>query len=215
MSDYGTTWKSILRAAVANAVIVTPFFVLAAGLGCSFGWLLLVSPAYLAFPAAAALRACFRLRVKGVHVEQVFLGHFVFQRRRLAKFATVDDVMSQVIFEDGKRLHVPGALSADEWERMEVELTALSLRAQAAEQAGCAEPPRPVKLAPEWLAWNDGAVERIARALEAEQSFAHLGILADALEDAGCYDDVLLSHLRSPGPHVSGCWALDAVLARK
>jgi len=36
-------------------------------------------------------------------------------------------------------------------------------------------------------------------------------VLADALEDAGCADADLLEHLRSPGPDVRGCWALDLV----
>src|SRR5262249_4900200 len=38
---------------------------------------------------------------------------------------------------------------------------------------------------------------------------ARLAILADAVEDAGCSDTALLGHLRGPGPHVRGCWALD------
>lgn len=41
---------------------------------------------------------------------------------------------------------------------------------------------------------------------------ARLAILADALEDAGCMDAALLAHLRSPGPHVRGCWALNLLL---
>ena len=39
-----------------------------------------------------------------------------------------------------------------------------------------------------------------------------LAILADALEEADCTESALLDHLRSPGPHVRGCWALDVVL---
>jgi hypothetical protein len=42
-----------------------------------------------------------------------------------------------------------------------------------------------------------------------------LAILADALEDAGSTDASILDHLRSPGPHVRGCWALDLVLGRE
>jgi hypothetical protein len=38
-----------------------------------------------------------------------------------------------------------------------------------------------------------------------------LAILADALDESGCTDSDILGHLRSPGPHVRGCWALDAV----
>jgi hypothetical protein len=43
---------------------------------------------------------------------------------------------------------------------------------------------------------------------------ARLGVLADMLEEAGCSDPQLLGHLRSPGPHVRGCVAVDAVLGR-
>jgi hypothetical protein len=43
---------------------------------------------------------------------------------------------------------------------------------------------------------------------------ARLAVLSDALEEAGCTDADLLSHLRSPGPHVRGCWALDLILGR-
>jgi hypothetical protein len=42
-----------------------------------------------------------------------------------------------------------------------------------------------------------------------------LRILADALEEAGCADADLLGHLRSPGPHVRGCWPLDVLLGRE
>jgi hypothetical protein len=41
-----------------------------------------------------------------------------------------------------------------------------------------------------------------------------LAVLADALEDAGCTDADLLGHLRGPGPHVRGCWALDLILGK-
>lgn len=41
-----------------------------------------------------------------------------------------------------------------------------------------------------------------------------LGVLADALEEAGWTEEALLEHLRDPGPHVRGCWAVDLVLAR-
>lgn len=44
--------------------------------------------------------------------------------------------------------------------------------------------------------------------------FAGLPVLADALEEAGCDHVALLAHLRGPGPHARGCWALDAVLGK-
>jgi hypothetical protein len=40
---------------------------------------------------------------------------------------------------------------------------------------------------------------------------ARLAVLGDALEEAGCADAELLAHCRGPGPHVRGCWAVDAV----
>jgi hypothetical protein len=40
-----------------------------------------------------------------------------------------------------------------------------------------------------------------------------LGVLSDALEEAGWTEEALLEHLRDPGPHVRGCWAVDLVLA--
>jgi hypothetical protein len=41
-----------------------------------------------------------------------------------------------------------------------------------------------------------------------------LGVLADALEDAGCQDAVILEHLRGPGPHVRGCWVVDLLTGK-
>jgi hypothetical protein len=71
----------------------------------------------------------------------------------------------------------------------------------------------------DWLAWNGGLVRRLAEAVYKERSLpdgtldtARLAILADALEDAGCTDAELLAHLRGPGEHVRGCWAVDLVL---
>jgi hypothetical protein len=42
-----------------------------------------------------------------------------------------------------------------------------------------------------------------------------LAVLSDALEEAGCADPDLLAHLRGPGPHVLGCWALDLLVGRQ
>jgi hypothetical protein len=68
---------------------------------------------------------------------------------------------------------------------------------------------------PAWRKWHDGTVLRLAEAVDADAAFDRLPVLADALEDAGCDRADLLAHLRGPGPHVRGCWALDLVLDRK
>ncbi len=70
-------------------------------------------------------------------------------------------------------------------------------------------PFRPVRADPNWLRRNDGAVLKVARALYDGRAFERLPVLADALEDAGCAEEALLAHLRGPGPHAPGCWALD------
>jgi hypothetical protein len=70
-------------------------------------------------------------------------------------------------------------------------------------------PFRPVAVEAAWLAWNDGAVPKLARAIYDGSRFGDLPILADALEEAGCANADLLGHCRSDGEHVRGCWALD------
>ncbi len=42
-----------------------------------------------------------------------------------------------------------------------------------------------------------------------------LAVLSDALEETGCVPHPLLAHLRSPGPHVRGCWAVDLILSKE
>lgn len=54
-----------------------------------------------------------------------------------------------------------------------------------------------------------------ARLCYDSRDFGALPIIADMIEDAGCSDSNILKHLRGPGPHCRGCWALDAVLGRR
>jgi hypothetical protein len=57
-------------------------------------------------------------------------------------------------------------------------------------------------------------VVALATGIYDEKAFDRLPILADALTDEGCNSDEFLEHLRGPGPHVRGCWALDLILGR-
>jgi hypothetical protein len=82
-------------------------------------------------------------------------------------------------------------------------------------------PFRRVAVDPAWLRWHGGTVRRLAEAGYQERQLAEgrldlglLAVLADALEEAGCGEQLLLGHLRSPGPHVRGCWAIDLLTAR-
>jgi hypothetical protein len=52
----------------------------------------------------------------------------------------------------------------------------------------------------------------LARGIRADQAFDRMPILADALEDAGCDDLVLLDHCRVCQVHVMGCWVVETVL---
>ncbi|MBA4064380.1 MAG: hypothetical protein C0501_11835 [Isosphaera sp.] len=65
-------------------------------------------------------------------------------------------------------------------------------------------------------AWRTSTVVALAAGVYDERAFDRLPILADALQDAGCDSDDLLTHLRDPNAtHVRGCWALDLVLGKE
>jgi hypothetical protein len=62
--------------------------------------------------------------------------------------------------------------------------------------------------------WLGPAVVSPARTIYAARAFDRLPILAEALEAAGCDNDELYAHCRDEGPHVRGCWVIDAVLGK-
>jgi hypothetical protein len=110
-----------------------------------------------------------------------------------------------------------------EAEEEEIDLT--PPEATAERQLLCAllrdligDPFRPVSLSP--LCRTPTVVSLAEAAYEhrilptAELDPARLAILADALEEAGCADPTILEHLRGPGPHVRGCFAVDLALGR-
>jgi hypothetical protein len=78
-------------------------------------------------------------------------------------------------------------------------------------------PFRPVAFDPAWrtplvLSLVEAAYqERLLPSGELDPQ--RLAVLADALEEAGAEGD-LLAHLRSPGPHVRGCFAVDLALGK-
>jgi len=76
-------------------------------------------------------------------------------------------------------------------------------------------PFRPVVIEQAWLRWREGTVVNLAQAIYDDRAFDRLPILADALEEAGCTNPDLVAHCRSPGPHVRGCWAVDAILGKE
>jgi hypothetical protein len=79
-------------------------------------------------------------------------------------------------------------------------------------------PFRPVIFDPRWMS---PTVHSLARAAYDERLWpsshldgARLAVLADAVEEAGCCDPAILSHLRRSGPHVRGCWVLDLIRSK-
>ncbi|MDY3554287.1 hypothetical protein R5W24_003406 [Gemmata sp. JC717] len=102
-------------------------------------------------------------------------------------------------------------LTAD---REELRSAESNLRACGLVREVFGNPFRPPGVDPAWLDWNHGAVPSIATQVAATGDFSALPILADALEEAGCQDEHLLTHCREPHLHIPGCWALDAVLGR-
>jgi hypothetical protein len=80
------------------------------------------------------------------------------------------------------------------------------------------DPFRPVTLDPAWQAPQVVALAQAAydnrELFSGTLDPARLAALADALAGAGCADADVLNHLRGPGPHIRGCWALDLLLGK-
>jgi hypothetical protein len=73
-------------------------------------------------------------------------------------------------------------------------------------------PFRPVSFSSTWR--TDTAVS-LARAMYGARDFSAMPILADALQDAGCDSDDVLTHCRDPKQaHLRGCWVVDLVLGK-
>lgn len=93
------------------------------------------------------------------------------------------------------------------------------------------------------LRWNDGAAPKIAQSIYNGRRFEDMPVLADALLDAGCENEVILAHCRGMGRcscggrhlfgkgrshaacggsgwiplgagHARGCWVIDLILGK-
>jgi hypothetical protein len=76
-------------------------------------------------------------------------------------------------------------------------------------------PSVPFQFDPEWLASAGRIAVEQAREIYHERRFESLASLADVLEQAGCRDRDVLEHCRGAGPHVRGCWVVDALLGHE
>jgi hypothetical protein len=65
-------------------------------------------------------------------------------------------------------------------------------------------------------AWRTDTVSSLARQMYESRDFGPMPILADALQDAGCDNELILTHCRDTTvPHVRGCWVVDLVLGKE
>lgn len=63
--------------------------------------------------------------------------------------------------------------------------------------------------------WRTEAVVGLATGIYEDRAWDRMPMLADALEDAGCYAAGVLDHCRDDGPHARGCWVVDSILAKR
>lgn len=62
------------------------------------------------------------------------------------------------------------------------------------------------------LSWRTSTAAALGRQMYRSRDFSLMPILADALQDAGCDNEDMLTHCRGDGPHVRGCWVVDLIL---
>jgi hypothetical protein len=63
-------------------------------------------------------------------------------------------------------------------------------------------------------AWVTPTAVALARDIYDSRHFALLGVLADALEEAGCRSSPVLEHCRGPGEHIRWCWVVDLIFGK-
>ncbi|QJW92667.1 hypothetical protein [Frigoriglobus tundricola] len=60
--------------------------------------------------------------------------------------------------------------------------------------------------------WLTSDVVTLARGIHADAAFDRLPILADALQDAGCNDPLVIEHLQTCPDHAPSCWVVEMIL---
>lgn len=111
------------------------------------------------------------------------------------------------------------AIPPDEWTSADDDAAMRTMESERPKQLHLfrdvfCNPLRPVSLKRTWLTWNDRTVVKLAQFVYEDRAFDKMGLLADALEDAGCTDADILTHCRGAGPHVRGCWVVDLLLGK-
>jgi len=63
--------------------------------------------------------------------------------------------------------------------------------------------------------WRTSTAVALASGIYEECAFDRMPILADALQDAGCETEEVLTHCREEVVHTRGCWVIDAILGKE
>jgi hypothetical protein len=154
-----------------------------------------------------------------------------------ARFQAVSDAVDRVVERVMEREYDPGGYGAPQastyaccargaapalaWSAASCAGAAANMNGMYSanhEQVDClrdiiGNPFRPVVFSP---AWRTDTAVGLARQMYASRDFGAMPILADALQDAGCESDDILSHCRDPKQvHVRGCWVVDLVLGKE
>jgi hypothetical protein len=118
---------------------------------------------------------------------------------------------------------VPALAAEEQWraETGEDELPEAAWLASLAQERGqqlalirdiIGNPFRPAEIAE---VRGSPAVQHLAQCIYNDEAFSEMPALADVVEAAGCRDAGILTHCRSGGPHVRGCWVVDRLLAKE
>jgi hypothetical protein len=149
---------------------------------------------------------------------RLWLCGFPVQSRRrddnpsLVDLRTVSREVGLAAASDRAGHHPPDVHPASPWHATFQE-TWYAARAAHADVIRCALP-TPLRDVPFEAVWRTSTVLAIAAQARETDDFGGMPILADALQDAGCYDEELLAHLRNRQGHHGCCWGVRVVLGR-
>jgi hypothetical protein len=123
------------------------------------------------------------------------------------------DVCSTALVALVTTLREHGGVSSDEELQSGAAKGELELAAQA-DLLRCVagSPFREVRFEPGWRSSN---VVGLARGIYRDRAFDRLPILSDALLDAGCNEEAIVTHCRDGRPHTRGCWVVDLIFGTK
>jgi len=125
-----------------------------------------------------------------------------------AHYSAVADIISRLIEREQDEADIP----LEEFNIPQEELQPVCRLCAKLLRCIFGNPFRPVTFSPEW---RTSTAIMMAQGMYESRDFGAMPILADALQDAGCDNDDVLTHCRGTGPHVRGCWVVDLVLGKE